>query len=73
MKQSFTNYILGEDANADIANLQAQIAQLQTRRAKQDKVLDDQIRRLQQNLAIRMKQNAATAAATPAAAPAPTV
>jgi hypothetical protein len=56
-KISFTDVVLGEDAAVEISAMQAQIAMLQTRKARADKVIDDQLRRLQQNLAIKMKQN----------------
>jgi hypothetical protein len=56
MKLTLSTFLLNEDLSTEIAMLQSQITQLNNRKAKQDKLIDDQVRRLQQNLFLKQKQ-----------------
>lgn len=58
-KPSFKDFVLYEDLATDVLNLQKQISDLQARRARISKPLDDQLNRLQQLLAVKQKQLAA--------------
>lgn len=58
-KPSFKDFMLFEDLATDVLNLQRQISDLQARKARVSKPLDDQLNRLQQMLAVKQKQLAA--------------
>jgi hypothetical protein len=56
MKVFFSQFLISEDVATEVINLQSQIASLQSRKAKSDKPLDDQIARLNKMLLLKQQQ-----------------
>lgn len=56
MKPTFLDFYLFEDLASEVLALQSQISQIEAKKAKTDKPVEDNLTRLHQQLAIKQKQ-----------------